>query len=160
MHYFLNIGSNLGNRKLNISRALRALEEKFGYFEVSRIVESRPWGFVSDHMFANVAVMVISDLQPEEVLAVTKEIERRLGSGSHRDQYGGYADRVIDIDIVACDETEVDTDTLRIPHPHLAERRFFLEPMAELAPAWRHPATGLTCAEMLEALPDDLDNPD
>ena len=58
MHYFLNIGSNLGNRKLNISRTLRALEESFGYFEVSRMVESRPWGFVSDNTFANVAVMV------------------------------------------------------------------------------------------------------
>lgn len=152
MHYFLNIGSNLGNRKLNLSRAVRALEEKFGYFEISRIMESRPWGFVSDNTFANVAVMVISDLQPAEVLAVTKDIELRLGSGPHRDRYGGYADRVIDIDIMACDEMTLDTPDLILPHPHLAERRFFLEPMAELAPIWRHPATGLTCAEMLDAL--------
>lgn len=153
MHYFLNIGSNLGNRKLNISRALRALEESFGYFEVSRMVESRPWGFVSDNTFANVAVMVISDKQPEEVLATVLDIERRLGSGSHRDACGGYADRLIDIDIMACDETEVRTPELTIPHPNLAERRFFLEPFAELAPRWRHPVTGLTCAEMLDTLP-------
>ena len=56
MHYFLNIGSNLGNTKLNISRALRALEEKYGYFETSKIMESKPWGFVSPHSFANLAV--------------------------------------------------------------------------------------------------------
>ena len=65
MHYFLNIGSNLGNRKLNISRALRAIEEKFGYFEVSKIYESRPWGYDSDNEFANIAVMVVSDVAPD-----------------------------------------------------------------------------------------------
>ncbi len=69
-----------------------------------------------------------------------------------------YRDRTIDIDIVAVDELQIDTDTLKVPHPHLAERRFFLEPMAELAPEWRHPATGLTCAEMLEKLPDPKTN--
>ena len=53
MHYFLNIGSNLGNVRLNISRALRALEEKYGYFETSRIVESRPWGFISPNTCAS-----------------------------------------------------------------------------------------------------------
>ena len=78
MHYFLNIGSNLGNVKLNISRALRALEEKYGYFETSGIMESRPWGFVSPNTFANLAVMIVSDRTPAEVLADIKEIESRL----------------------------------------------------------------------------------
>lgn len=155
MHYFLNIGSNLGNRRLNISRALRALEEKFGYFETSRMVDSRPWGFVSDNEFSNIAVMVISDMKPGEVLHVIKEIESKLCPTPHRNAAGKYADRIIDIDIMAADELTMDTPELTIPHRHLSERRFFLEPFAELAPIWRHPATGLTCEEMLARLPKE-----
>lgn len=153
MHYFLNIGSNLGNVRLNISRALRAIEEKYGYFETSRIVESRPWGFISPNTFANIAVMVVTDRSCAEVLSDIKEIEGRLSPMPHRDDRGGYVDRVIDIDIMAADDTVIDTDELTVPHPHLAERHFFLEPFDELAPLWRHPVTGLTCAEMLARLP-------
>lgn len=157
MHYFLNIGTNLGNLRLNISRALRALEQRYGYFETSRIVESRPWGYVSDNTYANIAVMVVSDRTPTEVLDDIHEIEAQLNPTPHRDGVGGYADRVLDIDIVAVDDLSISTPTLTIPHAHLAERRFFLEPMAELAPAWHHPTTGLTCDEMLAALsePDE-----
>lgn len=153
MHYFLNIGSNLGNVKLNISRAVRALEEKYGYFETSRIIESKPWGFVSPHTFANLAVMVVTDRTPQEVLADIREIESRLNPTPHRDARGEYADRVLDIDIMAADDTIINTEELTVPHRHLAERRFFLEPFDELAPLWRHPATGMTCAEMLALLP-------
>lgn len=153
MHYFLNIGSNLGNVRLNISRALRALEEKYGYFETSRIVESRPWGFISPNTFANIAVMVVTDRSCAQVLSDIKEIEGRLSPMPHRDDRGGYVDRVIDIDIMAADDTVIDTEELTVPHPYLAERHFFLEPFDELAPLWRHPVTGLTCAEMLARLP-------
>lgn len=155
MHYFLNIGSNLGNVKLNISRALRAIEEKFGYFETSSIMESRPWGFVSPNIFANLAVMIVSDRTPQEVLGDLKEIESRLNPTPHRDKNGGYADRVLDIDIMAADNLHIEEESLTLPHPHLAERRFFLAPFNELAPLWRHPVTGLSCAEMLAALPPD-----
>lgn len=153
MHYFLNIGSNLGNPKLNLSRALRALEEKFGYFETSTMMESKPWGFVSPHTFANMAVMVISDKSPFEVLDDIHNIERKFNTSPHRDAHGNYLDRMLDIDIMAADDAVVDTDALKIPHPHLPERDFFLTPFAELAPTWRHPISGLTCQEMLEELP-------
>lgn len=153
MHYFLNIGSNLGNPKLNLSRALRAIEEKFGYFETSTMMESKPWGFVSPHTFANMAVMVISDKSPHEVLDDIHDIEQRFNTSSHRDEHGNYRDRILDIDIMAADDAVIDTDGLTIPHRHLPERDFFLTPLAELAPTWRHPKTGLTCAEMLGRLP-------
>lgn len=152
MHYFLNIGSNLGNRKLNISRALRALEENFGYFETSSIVESRPWGFVSDNLFANIAVMIVSDREPSEILNIIHEIENRYNKSAHRDSEGGYSDRELDIDIMAIDDMVIDTPELTVPHRHLAERTFFLGPFSELAPLWRHPVTGLTAAEMNSAL--------
>lgn len=153
MHYFLNIGSNLGNRLLNISRAVRAIEAEFGYFEISKKVETKPWGFVSTNLFVNVGMMVISELSPAEMLCRLKGIEMSISPESHRDASGGYADRIIDIDIVAADDVEMDTPELKLPHPALAQRRFFLEPMAELAPMWRHPATGLTSSEMLAQLP-------
>lgn len=166
MHYFLNIGSNLGNRRLNLSRAVAALEREFGYFEISKTVESKPWGFDSTNLFLNAAMMVITDLQPVEVLRKIKEIERNIYPASHRTPSGNYADRVIDIDIMGADDITVDTPELKIPHPRLAERRFFLEPFAELAPMWRHPVTGLTPGEMLarlaegdkEARPDAIGN--
>lgn len=139
LHYFLNIGSNLGNRKLNISRALRAIEEVFGYFETSHIIETPPEGYESENLFLNIGVMIVTDREPEDVLAELQTIERRFNRSPHRDAYGRYADRELDIDIVAIDELEINTPTLTVPHPHLEERRFFLEPLAELAPLWRNP---------------------
>ena len=95
----------------------------------------------------------MTDRSCAEVLSDIKEIEGRLSPMPHRDDRGGYVDRVIDIDIMAADDTVIDTEELTVPHPHLAERHFFLEPFDELAPLWRHPVTGLTCAEMLARLP-------
>lgn len=150
--YYLNIGSNLGCRELNISRALRELEKTFGWFETSKAATSEPWGFESPHAFKNIGVKVISDLSPREVLDIVKTAERAISKGSHRRPDGSYADRVIDIDIVAAGDLVVEEPDLRIPHPHLPERDFFLKPMIELAPGWRHPVNGMTCGEMLRMI--------
>lgn len=157
MHYFLNIGSNLGNRRLNISRALRALEAHYGWFETSAMMESAPWGFVSPNRFANIAVMIVTDESPRKVLEVIHGIEDKLNSSPHRGSNGGYNDREVDIDIMAADEETINEEGLRIPHEHLAERDFFLKPFNELAPLWKHPATGLTCSQMLSVLPKKED---
>ncbi len=149
---FVNIGSNLGNRRLNLSRAMRAIGEEFGPFEISHVVESAPWGFDSTNSFLNVGMAFMTELPPAEVLHTLQAIERSISPASHRDAEGGYADRLIDIDIVAIDREMISTPELTVPHPCLAERSFFLEPMAELAGAWRHPATGLTPQEMLMQL--------
>lgn len=152
MHYFVNIGSNLGVRELNISRALREIERLYGYFEISRKEESEPWGFDSPNSFINMAVMFITDDTPEQVLANMQSIERGISPAPHRRPDGSYADRKIDIDIMAADEERISLPGLEIPHPQLANRLFFLRPFMELAPGWRHPDTGLTCAEMIENL--------
>ena len=153
MNYYLNIGSNIGQRRDNLYRAVVALAAGTGGCAVSSIVESEPWGFESDNHFLNLGVRVSSDLEPQQMLDRILEIERRLGSASHRDEQGGYIDRLVDIDIVAVDDMVIDTPTLQVPHPHLAERDFFLRPMMQLAPEWRHPVTGLTAEEMLAYLP-------
>lgn len=150
--YLINLGSNLGDRRLNLSRAMRAVGAEFGDFEMSHVVESEPWGFDSTNSFLNVGMAFNSDLPPEEVLGRLQRVERSISPAPHRDASGGYTDRVIDIDIVAVDREIIDTPSLRVPHPSLAERRFFLEPLAELAPGWTHPESGLTAAQMLARL--------
>lgn len=148
----VNIGSNLGNRRLNLSRAMRAIGESFGDFEMSHVVESAPWGFDSTHSFLNVGMAFHTDLSPLELLDRLQEIERRLSALPHRTPDGGYADREIDIDIVAIDRMVVCEERLKVPHPQLASRRFYLEPLQELAPGWTHPATGESPMDMLARL--------
>ena len=153
MEYYLNIGSNMGDRRDNLYRAVVALAAGTGGCAVSSIVESEPWGFESEHGFLNLGVSLISSMEPQQMLDRIHEIERRLGSSSHRDSQGNYIDRLVDIDIMAVDDMVIDTPTLQVPHPHLPDRDFFLLPMKQLAPEWRHPVNGLTASEMLNALP-------
>lgn len=150
----LNIGSNLGDRRRNLSRAIAALEKEFGYFELSHTIESAPWGFDSSNRFLNVGMMVNSELEPMDLLLKIKAVEKSLSPEPHRNPDGTYADRLVDIDIVAVDEEVIDSDVLTVPHPHLSERSFFLEPLRELAPFWRHPVLNKTAAELLADLPD------
>lgn len=133
MKYYINIGSNLGNRRLNISRAIAAIERRYGYFECSKSVESEPWGFDSANSFLNVAVMFESDDEPLDVLHELQGIERRISDAPHRNASGGYVDRVIDIDIMALGGgVRVDHPELQIPHPRLFDRPFFIGPLKEL----------------------------
>ena len=152
MDYYLNIGSNIGDRRDNLYRAVVALTAGTGGSVTSRVVESEPWGFESDNRFMNIGLWLDSDLEPHEMLEHIHNIERRLGSGSHRDAGGNYIDRLVDIDIMAIGEQVIDTPTLQVPHPHLPERDFFLIPLMQLAPGWQHPVTGLTASQMLQAL--------
>lgn len=152
MDYYLNIGSNIGDRRDNLYRAVVALTAGTGGSVTSRVVESEPWGFESENRFMNIGLWLDSDLEPQAMLERIHAIERRLGSGAHRDAGGHYIDRLVDIDIMAIGNLIIDTPTLQVPHPHLAERDFFLIPMMQLAPCWQHPVTGLTAAAMLHAL--------
>ena len=152
MDYYLNIGSNTGNRRDNLYRAVAFLVAGTSGGAVSSIVESEPWGFESDNRFLNLGVKLSSDIEPQQMLERIHDIERRLGSAAHRDADGNYIDRLVDIDIVTIDDLVIDTPILQVPHPHLPDRDFFLKPMLQLAPDWRHPVTGLTAAQMLEEL--------
>lgn len=130
MIYYLNIGTNLGDRHQNLLRAIAALSAGNGGCRVSDVVESEPWGFGSENTFLNVAVAIQSKMTPQEVLDWIHDIEKRLGSASHRDADGNYIDRLIDIDIMAAHDEQdnpitVNTPTLQIPHPHLYDRPFF-----------------------------------
>lgn len=142
MRYYINIGSNIGNRRLNISRAIAAVEKRYGYFELSKAVESEPWGFDSTNSFLNVGMMFETDSEPLDVLHSLQEIESVISPDPHRNPDGSYADRKLDIDIMAIrggehdgmpgEAVEIDTDELKVPHPHLFDRPFFIGPLREL----------------------------
>ena len=153
MNYYLNIGSNMGERRDNLYRAVAYLAAGTSGCAVSSIIESEPWGFESDNGFLNLGVSLASDMEPQQMLDRIHDIERKLGSASHRDEHGNYIDRLVDIDIMAIDDLVIDTPTLQVPHPHLPERDFFLIPLQQLAPDWHHPVTGLTPAQMLKKHP-------
>ncbi|MDE6548530.1 MAG: 2-amino-4-hydroxy-6-hydroxymethyldihydropteridine diphosphokinase [Muribaculaceae bacterium] len=152
MKYYLNLGSNLGNRLLHLTRAMKAIGEEFGPYETSHKVESDPWGFNSTNRFVNIGLAIESDEEPEEVLRRLQIIEKNISPRGHRRWDGSYNDREIDIDIMAADGDAYDSPSLKIPHPHLAKRDFFLKPLAELAPEWHHPESGLSASEMLDKL--------
>ena len=152
MKYYLNIGSNLGDRQAVIKQAIGRLAALGSVEAVSSSIETPAWGFVSQHEFLNAGLVLESHSEPLALLHAIHSIERGLGSSSHRTPEGGYADRLVDIDVVAIDGLTLSTSELTVPHPHLPEREFYLAPMAQIAPHWQHPTLHLTAAQMLSAL--------
>ena len=152
MKYYLNIGSNLGDRQAVIKQAIGRLAALGSVEAVSSSIETPAWGFVSQHEFLNVGLVLESHSEPLALLHTIHSIERGLGSSSHRTPEGGYADRLVDIDVMAIDGLTLSTSELTVPHPHLPEREFYLAPMAQIAPHWQHPTLHLTAAQMLSAL--------
>ena len=131
MKYYIYIGTNLGNRRLNLSRAVAAVERRFGYFEISKVVESEPWGYDSTNLYLNVAMMFDTDEAPLDVLHALQAIEKEISPEAHRNPDGTYKDRLIDIDIMAIENVVVDEPELKVPHPHLFDRPFFINPLKE-----------------------------
>lgn len=142
MHYYLGIGSNLGEREQTIGEALRLLDRHVGRrLDVAPYVYSAPQGFASEHEFCNTVALYDSQLPPHEVLACTQAIEQQLGRTEHStvlpDGTKQYADREIDIDLIQAYDDEgkeliINTPTLTLPHPRMNERTFVLEPMQQL----------------------------
>lgn len=139
MRYYLNIGTNLGDRQENLRRAIEALTGDTTGWVVSPVVESEPWGFESENRFLNIGLALDSDMEPLAMLDRIHDIERQLGSAAHRNAQGGYVDRLVDIDIMAIDDAHgrsltIDLPTLQVPHPHLRDREFFWQPYLFLRP--------------------------
>lgn len=149
----INIGSNIGDRHAHIELAVTRIMQIFDNVRRSEFIESDPWGYDSPNRYLNMGLaMEIGDTTPEELLTRLNEIERSISPTSHRNADGSYADRMIDIDLIAIDNIVINSTALTLPHPRMQLRPFVLRPLAELAPEWRHPINGLTAAEMLKSL--------
>lgn len=148
---YLGLGSNLGDRKKNITDATMICGSLIGTLEnLSSLYETEPWGFSSPNLFMNAVICIETDKDPELCLAMIKAIEREMGRVCLQKER--YEDRIIDIDILFYGNQIVRTETLSIPHPHIEKRKFVLEPLAEIAPELIHPLTEMTVREMLKGV--------
>ena len=129
---YLALGSNLGDRKENIAKAIKRIGELVGdVVRQSSLMETEPWGFNSKNRFINGCVRVSTDLSPHELLQMTQLIEQELGRTT-KSRGGVYHDRTIDIDILLYDDIMIGEPDLKIPHPHMKERDFVMVPLREI----------------------------
>ena len=141
---FLALGANLGDREAMLERALEGLADAVTLTARSRIYETAPMYVTDQPAFLNMAVRGRTQLAPLPLLRRLKALEQALG----RQPGLRNGPRLIDLDILYYGERLLDLPDLSIPHPRLAERAFVLHPLADIAPDWRDPRTGLTVAEM------------
>jgi 2-amino-4-hydroxy-6-hydroxymethyldihydropteridine diphosphokinase len=139
---YIGIGSNLGDREGEIGAALDLLraEEGVDVVAVSSLRETDPVGYVDQPRFLNSAVAVETSLTARGLLDRLLEIERRLGRV--RAEGPRFGPRTIDLDLLLYGDETIDEPGLQVPHPRLAERRFALEPLAELEPRLEIPGSG------------------
>ncbi len=148
---YLALGSNLGDRRANLASALERLATAdLRIVRVSSIYETAPRDVLDQPWFLNQVVEVETSLFPRQLLARTQKIERALG----RKRAQPKGPRVIDLDILLFGDAIINTPDLEVPHPRMLDRRFVLEPLAELAPDLRHPATGRSLRESLAGVTD------
>lgn len=135
--YYIGLGSNLGDTRENLLRAVALMNERVGQVTaLSSFYETEPWGFDSPHLFCNSACCVKSGLTPFEMLQATQQIEHDLGR-TRKSVEGHYEDRVIDIDLLYClDDAgqvmQIDSPSLCLPHPLIEQRPFVKDPLREI----------------------------
>jgi 2-amino-4-hydroxy-6-hydroxymethyldihydropteridine diphosphokinase len=138
---YIGMGSNLGERDVTIRDALELLaaDPELEVEAVSSIRETDPVGVVDQPPFLNAAIRLVTDLAPHPLLERLLAVEQQLGRVRTGERYGP---RTIDLDLLLYGDEIVDEPGLRVPHPRLAERRFVLEPLAELDPGLVVPGLG------------------
>lgn len=141
------LGGNLGDRLGLIGSAAELLESTFGPVLLkSSIFETEAWGGKSNGNYLNQVIVFNTSFFPEEILDLILEIELKMG----RKREGKWGDRTMDIDILYFGNEKFQSERLTIPHPFLQERRFVLEPLAEILPDFVHPILNKANQELLE----------
>lgn len=146
-----NLGSQWGDPARNLREAVRRIGELGQVRALSSFYETAPVGYTDQPNFTNAALLLETELEPLLLMRALLGIERAMG----RDRSAAVpakGPRIIDLDLLLVDSVVLDTPELTLPHPALAERRFVLEPLAEIAPEMRHPVSGKTATQMLREL--------
>ena len=145
---YLGLGTNIGNKRRNMITAAALLAERVGdILALSGFYETEPWGFESENFFLNAAVKLKTSFSPLELLRITQRIEKELGRAEKSS--GVYHDRIIDIDILLYED---EVPELTLPHPLMHERKFVMEPLAEIAPFVVHPVLKERIIDLKERL--------
>jgi len=153
---YLSLGSNVGDREHQLRDAIARLETAGRVVSVSSLYQTEPVEFADQAWFLNCAVALETAATAEELMAALLEIERQMG----RQRVQNKGPRTIDLDILLflysspiTGSAVIDSPALTIPHPAMQQRRFVLQPLAEIAPEARHPVLKKTIRELLDALP-------
>jgi 2-amino-4-hydroxy-6-hydroxymethyldihydropteridine diphosphokinase len=139
------LGSNLGDRERLLREAITALEPHLQQLRVSTLHETDPVGVGDQRRFLNAAATGHTTLSARDLLHTLLDIERQLG----RERPYPGAPRTLDLDLILYGDYIVNEHDLVVPHPRFRDRRFVLEPLAEIAPDWKDPVTGRTVGELL-----------
>lgn len=151
MKAFIGLGSNLGDRRKNIERAIEELKlsHMVRVTKVSKLYESEPVGGPPQDKFLNGVAEIETDVSPRMLLALLKVVENEIG---RRSSGVKWSPREIDLDILLCDDVIIDEADLKIPHPLIHLRRFVIEPLYEIAPEVIHPVLKKSIKELLNRL--------
>lgn len=150
---YLISGSNLGDKLTMLAAAKKLVSQKAGLvLRTSHIYKTAAWGIEDQPEFYNQVLEIDTKLNPVELLKTLLDIERQLG----RQRKQKWQERIIDIDILYYNDIILNSMELSIPHPFIQSRRFVLEPMAEIAPTFIHPVSGLSQVELLKTCIDPL----
>ena len=154
VNVYVGLGTNLGDKERHINDAVQQIKERIGeQVSLSALYATAPWGFTSDNGFLNAVLCIETEFPPLEVLQITQQIERDLGRAT-KSVDGLYVDRVIDIDLLLYGNQVFETERLVIPHPLMTQRRFVMEPLAEIAPQLQHPLFKKNMQELLTMVSD------
>ncbi len=145
-----NLESRFGGREANLTEAIRRLAELGEVRAVSAFYDTEPVGYVDQPRFLNGALVLETGLAPVELMRGLLEVEREMGRV--REGVAAKGPRVIDLDLLLYGDAVLETPELTLPHPAMAERRFVLEPLAEIASGWMHPVLGMSVGALFERL--------
>jgi 2-amino-4-hydroxy-6-hydroxymethyldihydropteridine diphosphokinase len=150
---FLLLGANLGDRKSNLEKAAQLIEKRIGIIIArSALYETKPWGKTDQPDFLNQVLLLETEQTPENILKSALTIELDMGR-IRKEKWGA---RLIDIDLLYVGDQILNSENLTLPHPGIAQRRFVLEPLAELAPDFIHPVLNKSHRQLLTECVDTL----